>query len=117
MLRHKLPSLTCCFCNRLFSAAPQLQLHLTHAHPHLRFTFENGGSSSHPVTVATITRPPLSQDEPMLFSWFRHAPADKADSRGKRKRKAAAACDLKLGTARQYFHSVSWLPMTLQVRP
>ncbi len=82
MLRHKLPSLTCCFCNRLFSEAPQLQLHLTHAHPHLRFTFENGGGSS-PVMIATITRPPLSQDEPMLFSWFRHAPADRTDSKGK----------------------------------
>ncbi len=66
--------------------------------------------------VATITRPPLSQDEPMLFSWFRHAPADKADAKGKRKRKAAAAAaDCKSGAARQYFHSVSWLPMTLQV--
>jgi hypothetical protein len=82
VLRHKLPSLTCCFCNRLFSAAPQLQLHLTHAHPHLRFTFETGGGS--PVMIATITRPPLSQDEPMLFSWFRHAPADRTDSKGKR---------------------------------
>jgi hypothetical protein len=60
-----------------------------HAHPHLRYSFQRGSSSSgHPLLTVTISRPPLSLDEPVLFSWLRHAP-DKETVGRKRKKKAA----------------------------
>jgi hypothetical protein len=105
-----MPSLSCCFCDRSFYCPQQLQLHLTHTHPHLSYTFQCSSSSSS-VFIITVSRPPLCQDPAILFSWVRHAPHAKETSR-KGKKKAAAAVATGGGAQRQYFHSVSWLPIS-----
>jgi hypothetical protein len=58
----------------------------------LRYTFESSSSSSssQPLLTVTISRPPLSLDEPMLFSWLRYVPEREVVGR-KRKKKAASA--------------------------
>ena len=91
MLRHSVPSLSCCFCSRSFCYPQQLKFHLTHAHPHLRYSFESRGSDNALVLSVTISRPPLSLDEPMLFSWLRHAPEKEAIGRKRKKKTAGAA--------------------------
>ena len=106
-----MPSLSCCFCERSFYCPQQLQLHLTHTHPHLSYSFQTISSSSS-VFIVTVSRPPLSQDHAILFSWMRHAPHAKGAARKLKKKAAAAAAATGSAVPRQYFHSVSWLPIS-----
>ena len=109
VLRRRLQSLSCCFCDRSFHHPQQLHIHLTHTHPHLRYSVE--GSSSSAVFIVTVSRPPLCHDPCILFSWLRNH-CTKHGSGRKGKKKAAAVVESKGGSSqRQYFHAVSWLPI------